>query len=374
MTRRSARIGACALVAVALAGWLLACGSSGGDTLQPGPRRLMLRDVTGLVIVPTYERLVAAAEQQVAAVDQLDRTTDGMSLGAAQLAWRQARAVWKQSEAFAIGPVETLRTSSKIDWSPVRPDRIETEIKGSGELTADYVEDLGANVKGFLAIEYLLFDPNGDDAVLAALTAAPRRRQFLRALAENLCDQAAVLRDAWTVGPDEFGAVLGNPNAANPVFPTVKSAVDKLVNQLIFLSEDIADTQLLAALGMRDGGPPRPDALAAHRSQNGLADLLDELAGIQNVYFSAYAGRRGTSLADIVEAVDPQTANSLSLTMHRALETASTIPPPLEESVVTDAPAVQRAQVRAKELMHGLEIDLITVLGTTLRFNPNDGD
>ena len=374
MKWRFVRLRVCTAVGVtAVAGWLLSCGSA-GDTVHAGPRRTMLNDLANVVIVPAYEDLATDADALAAALDQLDDHPDAASLAAAQNAWRRTRAAWKQSEAFAIGPAETLRTASKIDWSPIRADRIESEINGTADLTADYVEDLGADIKGFLALEYLLFDPDGGDAaVIGGLAGAPRRRQLARALAENLRDQTAELRDAWSPSVGNFAEVLGDAGSGNPVFPTVKSAVDTVVNQLIFLSEDIADAQLLAVLG-RNGGPPQPDALDAHRSQNGLADLLANLTGIQDVYFTAYGGRRGMSFAEIVDDIDSQTANALSLAINRAVETASSIPPPLEQSVLTDEDAIAHAQVRAKDLMRRFEIDLVTVLGTTLRFNPNDGD
>src|SRR4030095_8763272 len=117
---------------------------------------------------------------------------------------------------------------------------------------------------------------------LQRVRADPRRRAFVRALAENIRDESTVLRDAWAPGAGDFAAELANAGAGSATFPTVKSAVDTVVNQVIFLSENVADEQLLAALGSRTGGVPRPEALAAHRSQNGLADLLDNLAGIQS--------------------------------------------------------------------------------------------
>jgi predicted lipoprotein len=181
------------------------------------------------------------------------------------------------------------------------------------------------------------------------------------------------LRDAWLPDAGDFATELGNAGPGNAMFPTVKSAVDKVVNQLVFLSEEVADAQLLAALG-RNSGVPRPEALDAHRSQNGLADVLDNLAGIQNVYFGQYSGRQGDGFNGIVETISPPVAGILSLAIQRSLETATRIPPPLEQSVMTDKALVERAQIRAKELMARLEIDLVSALGTTLRFNPSDGD
>lgn len=335
----------------------------------------MLADVARVVIVPTYESLAVEAEALRAAAAQLDAAPDEAALASVQSAWRRARSSWKQSEAFAIGPAKTLRMVARFDWSPIRSDHIEDEIAGTNELTAGYVRELGSTSKGFLAIEYLVFDPTGGDAaVLESLTADPRRRRFVRALAENLRDEAVVLRDAWAPGAGDFAAEFGNAGAGSTTYRTVKSAVDELVNQLIFLSEDIADAQLLAVLGTRTGGTPRPEALDAHRSENGLADLLDNLAGIQAVYFDAYGGVQGISLSDIVERTSPSTNGVLAVSIRGALGTATQIPQPLEQAVSTDRPLVERTQVRAKDLMARLEIDLISALGATLRFNPSDGD
>jgi predicted lipoprotein len=369
------RRGRPALLAVLLGLGLLWSCHSGSNTLQPSSRRAMLDDVARVVIIPTYDALVAEAELLAATAAQLAATPTEDTLVALQDAWRRTRAVWKQSEAFAIGPAEALRSASKIDWSPVRSERIEERIAGTDELTAAYVADLGTNLKGFLALEYLLFDPaDGNAAVLQALDADVRRRGMVRALAENLRDETVILRDAWVPGAGDFATELGNAGNGSSVFPTVKSAVDTLVNRLIFLSEDVADAQLLAALGARTGGTPHPELLDAHRSENGLSDLLDNLAGVQNVYFGGYAGRQGGSLYTIVHDLNGDTANAISLSIRRALETATAIAEPLEQAVTSDRPAVERAQVRAKELMRRLEIDLVSVLGTTLRFNPSDGD
>lgn len=353
----------------ALAAVLGSCGSGGSSApAQPGPRRQMLRDLAAGVIVPGYDVLVAEAETLRVAAIAFDAAPTPATLAATQGRWRAARAAWKETEAFAIGPADTLRMHAKIDWAPIRPDRIEAEIAGAAALTTDYIDDLGATLKGFLAIEYLLFDPAGDDALLAAMSgeAGVRRRAYVRALAENLHGQAAILRDAWSPAGGDFAGTLGNAGPGNPTFPTVKSAIDALVNQMVFLSEDIADAQLLAALGTRTGGQPRPDVLDAHRSGNGLADLLANLTGLETIYFSA--------MSPVVDNVDPDTGGALSLAIQRALETANRISLPLEEAVVSQKPLVERAQVRAKELMATLEIDLISVLGATLRFNPNDGD
>jgi predicted lipoprotein len=374
MRRNHARTAALAAAAglVVLGAALWSC-SGGEDSFYPGPRRTMLSDLANYVILPGYERLTNEATALVDATSALETSPAATTLAGAQLAWRRTRAAWKQSEAFAIGPAETLRTAAKIDFSPIRADRIESAIRAGGTPTADSIEELGANQKGFLAIEYLLFDPNGDAAAALADLGDAHRRALVRALAENLRDEVTLLRDAWAPDGGNFIHELVMAGKGSLEFPTVKSAVDELVNQLIFLSEEIADAQLLAALG-RDTGTPDPEALDAHRSENGLADLLDGLTGLQNVYYGAYAGRDASGFSDVIVVSTPDIDGSIGLAIRRCFETATRIPGPLETALYEEPELVERAQVRAKELMRSLEVDLVSALGATLRFNPNDGD
>lgn len=360
---------ALALLFAAAAG----CGGGGTPAPHAGPRRIMLRDVGVTVIVPTYEALVAAAETQVQALAALEAVPDAGTLAAAQGAWRAARSAWKQSEAFAFGPAATLRSAAKIDWTPIRADRVERAIAGAATFDSAAIDDLGANVKGLLTLEYLLFDPAGDDAaVLAALRAGRSRRAYARALAENIRDQALLLLDAWSPSGGNFAAELATAGQGSQTYPTVKSAVDALVNQLIFLSDDVALRQLQAPLG--SDGAPRPDLIVAARSHSGLADVLDDVAGIQNAYFGSYEGNAGASLSDIVERGSPPTNTAIERSLRRVFDAAADVSLPLEDAVVQERAQVARTQQRAAELMRHLEIDLVSVLGTTLRFNPSDGD
>src|SRR5689334_14658366 len=116
--RRARRIAAIALSLVLALGAAWSCGGGGGDTLHAGPRRTMLGELANVVILPTYDTLVTESQGLVAVAAQFETSPDATALASVQDTWRRTRAVWKQSQAFEIGPAETLRTASKIDWTP----------------------------------------------------------------------------------------------------------------------------------------------------------------------------------------------------------------------------------------------------------------
>ncbi len=356
---------------------LCACGSGGTPAPHAGPRRIMLHDVALNVVVPTYEALVTATEAQVAALMALEAQPDATTLDAAQTAWRQARSVWKQSDAFAFGPAATLRSAAKIDWSPIRDDRIERAIAGATSFDSAAIEDLGANVKGLLALEYLLFDANGDDAAaLATLSGngARSRRAYARALAENLRDQSILLRDAWSPSGRELR------RRARHRGPGQRGVSDsegrrRRGGQPAHLPElrrrRRANCRRRSA--PHGGAAPRPDRRQPQPQWPGGS--LDDVAGIQNVYFGSYGERHRRQPEP--HRRRPQPADRYARSSSRCSVCSTRrrdVSMPLEEAVASERADVARVQQRAAELMRHLEIDMVSVLGTTLRFNPGDGD
>jgi predicted lipoprotein len=205
---------ALALTVCALALASATCGSSQSGEPLPGPRRAMLHDLTDVVILPTYAALVSETSGLARAGAALRDAPDAETLAAMRAAWRAARHPWKQSEAFRFGPSESLqlRIRTKLDWWPPNEERIEEEIAGSAVLTAEYIDGLGVNKRGFAALEYLLFDAIGDpDTVLATLTGATgqRRRQFIAAVAADMAVQSQRLFDAWSAGRGGRGEATG---------------------------------------------------------------------------------------------------------------------------------------------------------------------
>ncbi len=358
--------------ALAMSLWS-ACGSGGGEE---APRRAALIDMAEYVIIPNYADLVDAAEALADAARALEDAPTAATLDATRDAWRSARRYWKRSQAFEIGPAQELRTAAQIDWTPIRAARVESAIDTDEAIDSAYVEVLGANQKGFLALEYLLFDGADDEPPALALLGGDEgagRRRFVVALSENIADQARLLLDAWLPEGGDFLYQFSEAGRGSDVFPTLKSALDEVVNQMTFLAEDIADAQLLNPAG-RDGDDPSPESIVTFRSANGKRDLIDGMFSLQNTFLNMYPGAAPHSLAVVVRGLNADTEAAIRASIVRSIELAAALPEPLQVAVVEDRDQVIEVQAQAKEAMRRLEIDLITILGSTLRFNPSDGD
>jgi predicted lipoprotein len=359
--------GAVVLAAVAVIG--VACVDI---PLGDGPRKRMLRDVAENVIAEDHAELAVRAAALRDAVDALVTVPDQQRLDEAQRAWRVAREPWQRSLVFRVGPVLDQLFDARIDQWPVDRARIEAEIAGTAELTTAYVGGLGANKKGFHAVEELLFDEAGDAAVLAALTTgtnADRRRTYVLAAATILANDAAALNDAWRADGGGFVVRISDIGGAGP-FANVKEATDAVVNEMVFLSEFVADGRLGKPMGKANGGVPQIDQIVSLPSDGAIDDMLANLDGIE----AAFEGTDSGGLGALVERASPTTARRVRNEIAAARAAISAIPRPFAASVAAQAPEVEAAWQAARALRLTISTETIAVLGATLSFNSNDGD
>jgi predicted lipoprotein len=381
--RARGRAGAAALAGalLVLAAALLALAATCAPVpLGDGPRRQTVRALAEQVVRPSLDATAARAAELRAAARALADAPSQATLDAARAAWRAARAPWRECDAFSFGPATDDRLAVAIDQLPVDPDKIEQEIAGAADLTADHVETIGANRKGFHAIEHLVFRADGDDAaVLASLTTdplAPRRRQLVAALAENLERKVQELVRAWAPDGGGYAEVVAAPGASNSEYPTIKAVIDAFVNTSVFLAELVSDARIGKPLGLASGGAPQPTLEESGPSDNSLADMAGSVRGLRAVYTGARGGGGGAGggISALVAAQSPALDREVRGQIDLALAAIEAIPRPFRAALTDHRAEVQAAYDAMKELKHLLGTEVLSVLGATLKFNDNDGD
>jgi predicted lipoprotein len=363
-------VAACALLALAT--------TCAPVPLGEGERRTAMRALTEQVVLPALDEVVLRAGALAGAARALADAPSQVTLDAAQDAWRAARRPWKETEAFSFGPAMTELLAAAIDQVPVDPAKIELELAGTAELTDLYVDNLGANRKGFHAVEYLLFRGDDDAAVLASLTTdagAMRRREMAAVLARGIARDAGRLQSAWAPTGGAYAATVTEPGAGNATYPTIKAVVDAFVNESVFLAELAADARLAAPLGLATGGTPRPELEESGPSDNSLADLAATVRGMRSVYTGSRDGTAtGAGISGIVADRSPATDREVREAFVTALAALDAIPRPFRTAVALHRAQVQAAYDAVKELKRILGTEVVALLGATLKFNDNDGD
>lgn len=355
---------------------LSGCSNTGWST--GFDRKPMLEDLVNNVFLPTYADIDDGADDLRAAIRDLADDPTEARLVSAQEAWRAARKPWKQSEPFRFGPAQSLKISESIDWWPAKPENIEEKLAGADPITLETIEAAGTSSKGFMAMEYLLFDSEaGNPAVLARLTAeegGARRRAYLVAMAEDMKAKTAILYAAWDPAQGNFAAQLREAGGTSATYGTRKAAVDVMVNRMIFQAELIAGNKLGKPLGKSSGGGPQPDEEEAPRSDNSIEDMLDGLRGIASVYDGAYSGRDGLGLGDLVQSKSEPLDAGVRARVDGSVDAVAAIPFPFRTAITEHPAEANAAYESVRELKRILSTEVVGVLGVTLTFNDNDGD
>jgi predicted lipoprotein len=373
VTRRAKRrlglamlLAGAALVSTVLV--LVSCVVPLGD----GKRRIVARELTSEIIVPTYDEVVDRAAELTAAAHGLAAAPAQGTLDTLQDAWRAARVPWKQTDSFRFGPIAMQSLGVAIDQVPIDPVAIDTQLAGTATIDAAFVANLGANKKGFHAIEYLAFGAD-DAAVLAGLTTdalAARRMAYLVACADDLAANAVTLRDAWV----DYSAQIADPGADNMDFPTVKASIDALVNEIVFQAEVVADARLGKPSGTSSGGAPQPELQESAPSDHSIEDMRNSVIGIRNIYYGTRTGDPGKGIGGLVAAANPATDRDVRAGIEASIAAIAAIPTPYTQALLDQRPEVAAAYAQVQDLQHLLATEVISTLGATLKFNDNDGD
>ncbi|MET0403375.1 MAG: imelysin family protein [Cystobacter sp.] len=354
------------LLSLALGG----CGDSQGTTL----RAAFLKDLGENAILPAYRDFDTRTTTLATALTQLESTPTEATLTSAQSAWRAVREPWGIQESLHIGPSEELHTGAAVDQVP-STSGIDSLLAGSAPLTAQSVEVLGANRKGMMAMEYVLFDSKeGNAAVLARLTAegtpGARRRAYLQALGAVLHANAVAVHEAWEPGQGNYVSQLSGAGTSGSRYATQKEAVDEIVNRLIS-SVEVAELKLSKPLGFETGGTVRPDEEEARRSDNSLADLTHALVGMERLWMGT-DGQGG--LSRVVAATHKTLDATVRGDIQAVRSALESIPPPLRTALLQNRESVEAARAALSNLRATLASEVVANLGVTLKFNDNDGD
>lgn len=340
-------------------------------------RNQLLADLATPVMAQTYQAFADESGKLVQQVEQLCTSPSAETLELTRAAWRSARTPWKFAEAWAFGPVKDLRTRSDVDWFPRDDAQLDALIQGTEPITTELLQLQGAGARGMLAQEYLLFSPELPDPTLTLFSSdgqAGRRCELLKGLVSIQLEAAQALAGAWNEGG--FATSLATAGQGSEVYPATQTALDEVVNGLIFVLEDLADERLGLPLGLKDGGTAHPEYVQADRSNHALVDIESALLGFQRVYEGAPddVDHVRLGLTDLVSSRKPLIDEGVRADWQVALAAVQAIEGPLQEAVVQNPAQVQAAYDAIKVLHARLSADVAVLLGVTLTFNDNDGD
>ena len=299
-----------------------ACACSSDDsTVAPYQQydfSTILYDYSHRVVVATYADLRDQSQALVDAVGALD--ADQASLDAVAGAWRRVRAPWESSDAFRFGPAETLDPSLN-SW-PVDMQQIDGVLASESELTPAFLRNLGPGVRGYHAIEYLLFR---DGTTRTADSMTQRERDYLAAAAQLLLEDATLLHGEWESG---FAQDFAKAGQRHSPYPTQTDAAIEIVDGIIAALDRLANAKLAEPVLEQN-----VELVESQFSWNSLRDFEDNLRGARDAYLGASASRDAQGIDAYVKSKDEALDWRVRAQFNQALEQLATIPSPFEENL-----------------------------------------
>lgn len=351
---------------------LMLMGTVACAQAAPPSRQQVITSLSDDLIIPRYQEVAQQMDDLNVALVNLCANPSAETLATARTAWREARAPWMRSQAMWFGPVMDRRSRSLVDWSPVDPGRIEATLTKRESVSANDVREFfGSTQRGLGAIEHVIF---GEDAVAPASLGdhGGIRCQYLTALGDVVSEEMAGVLADWTGNGSPSGGYAGYFKGTASVALVEQQAVDEAVRTSVFITRSIADMKLGKALGANGGGSD-PSAIPGAGGNNAVADLRNQVLGMQDVYLgSGVEGSLGVSA--LVRGVSEEADERLRGHFTAALEAIDGLQEPLQTTVVSNPEPARLAHQRIQELQRALNTEVVSLLGVTVGFADTDGD
>lgn len=278
------------LLAMPLA--LAACGGGGygggdddGNGLVSFNAKSMTANLADNIITQTYANLDTRADALVVAVQALKDGASESEVDAAQNAWREARVPWESSEGFLFGPVDALGIDPSIDSWPLNTPDLQAFLQAHPNATQQDVENAGDDLRGFHAIEFLLFGDGVNDNDKAAAEFTEAEINYLVALTQALAARTQALVDGWTVdfnGQGPYAAQVKAPGVGK-IYGSDAAVLEELINGIITIADETGNAKMAEPFGI-SADSADTSKVESQYSWNSLTDFHNNLQSIVNVY------------------------------------------------------------------------------------------
>ncbi|MDO6461521.1 imelysin family protein [Granulosicoccaceae sp. 1_MG-2023] len=317
-------------------------------------------------VIPRYQTLAEQSAAMQSAVAGYCKAPDADSLSGARDAYVEAMLAWQGIQHVNFGTVLYLMRDSAMQFWPDRKNVGRRQLRAAlsysgGAYDEEYFRDASISVKGFPALESLLFD----EAIADKREKFPRYCELMTAIAGNIAQMTDSIAVQWDDARSQY-----TDAGHNTFFEEPADASAQILKSLVEPLEVLRDTKILRALD-ESAAESNWKRSESWRSGISVANLSANVAALE----ALYQGTKPLSVKGLLEAQD-QTALAVAISDQFAqirahLKTiAEPQAGPLSEAQWQDLNALA-GQIR--DLNEQLD-EAMLALGINLGFNSRDGD
>ncbi len=322
----------------------------------------ILRSYVEKTIIPTYGAMKDNSKKLFAQVETFKTSGAQADLDKACELWKETRKPWEASEAFLFGPAAYHNLDPLLDSWPLDKDQLDQVLAGSQVLDAAYVADgLGAVLRGFHTVEYLLFR-EGQPRKVADVTA--REKEYLVAVTEVLRNDCVKLWAAWEGGKGEeqilediefevgtpYGQEFIKAGEAGSRYNSQTDAIDDIIQGMLDIADEVGNAKIADPHGSNNVLD-----VESWFSWNSLTDFKNNVHSIKNSYIGGYYtdGGDANSLSAYVKSKDEALDTEIKTKIDEAIAAIGAIPEPFRNNL--QHANIQPAMDKLNELAESLE-------------------
>ncbi len=335
-------------------------------------RQVMLQNYADNFIKPSFIDLQSKTSVLQATVQTFAQTPSLSNLIEAQTAWENAYLSWQNSNAYNIGAAaeDGLRKSlvEEIGTFPASETMIEANIAANNTSLQDFNR---AN-RGFLAIEYLLFDLKNDNQKILSNFTNPNRKNYLVAIVGNAKTQIDAVLNAWNGSyRAEFINNTGKESG---------SSTSVLYNEFIKSYESIKNYKVSLPLGKRPGQTQiEPNKVEAYYSGKSIKMMREHFTNIENIWYGKNKnGVQGIGFKQYLASVEGGTAlitaTETQLAQVKIALAALPDSPRFSEQLSSNPAVIDNLNTELQKLTRFFKSDMSSLLGISITFMSSDGD
>ncbi len=336
-------------------------------------RKEMLRFYASRQIIPAFQALNSEALSMKEMAVAFYARPDSAGLRGLQVGWERAFQAWQRASVFNFGPAgeEGLRKSlwEEAGVFPVSRTKIDNIL----ETGTFNLNDFNRDARGFLAIEYLIFDQNYNQRAVLTRFENVYARQYLVKLCEHVSGLISPVLQSWE-GSYQTSFTEDNSTATG-------SSTAMLYNGFVKSFEMLKNLKLGLPLGKRPGQTGvQPELAEAVYSDNSLKYI--------NLHFEVLTGIwKGTGLADgeseqgfraylASSEGGPALISQTEFQIQKVREALNAVPADRSFSKLLNSadPSLEQLHTELQKLTRFFKSDMSSVLGISISYASGDGD
>ena len=348
----------CCIAALAIAGCKK--DSTNDRTDDTTLEQNVLTDFAGVLVNPNYQDIQAKALIMNNAIITFNANSTDDNLAAVRVAWKNTRAAWESCEGFLFGPVEDFDYDPTMDDWPLNKADLDALLASSNPLQVSDINQLGTTLKGFHAIEYIIF---GVGSAQKAANITDRDKVYLASLGQSLYDTTTELRNSWDPSQaNNFTTQVVNAGKGSTRFTTRQSVFLALVGSMADICNEVGSEKMQTPLAAQDSTLDESSF-----SHNSVSDFRNNIAGILNAYKCQYGGASGHSLSELVASKNTALDNKIQSQINTAIASFNGITSTYEKAIYTQQNQIKTVQAALNALKETLENDLANFVQVNIK-------